>query len=89
MAAGVDVTWGLLKQLTLALEVNPAELEEKETLRWGLSAEWRVRRAQRQVQSMGRVSKSLEQLHVFKQAGAWLRGGLAWGPGASAGGGAG
>lgn len=72
MAAGVDVTWGLLRQLTQALDVNPAELEERETLRWDVSAEGRVQRARRQMQSMGRISKSLEQLPVFKQAGACL-----------------
>lgn len=41
LVAGVDVTWGLLGELTRALEVNPVELEGREVVRWGMSVERR------------------------------------------------
>lgn len=41
LAAGVDVTWGLLGEFTRALGVNPVELEGREAVRWGLCAERR------------------------------------------------
>lgn len=46
VAAGADVTWGLLGEMTRLLDVNPAELEEREALRWDMPAAHRcVRRA--------------------------------------------
>lgn len=72
LATGADVTWGLLDGMTRVLDVNPAELEGKDELRWGIPAEGRIQRAQRQMQSMRRTSKLLKQLPVFKQAGACL-----------------
>jgi hypothetical protein len=78
LATGADVTWGLLGEISGVLDVNPAELEGKDALRWGIPAEGRIQRAQRQLQSMGRTSKLLEQLPMFKQAGACALRGWVW-----------
>lgn len=78
----MDVTWGLLGEISGVLDVNPAELEGKDALRWDMPAWGRVRWAQRKMQGVDRTSKLLEQLPMFKQAGrcAWV---LGLGPGCS------
>ena len=35
------MTWGLLGEMTRLLDVNPAELEDREALRWDLPTERR------------------------------------------------
>jgi hypothetical protein len=63
------VTWGLMSEMGLALGVTAAELEGKAALRLGVSAERRLQRARGQLEGMGRLSKALEGLSIFRQAG--------------------
>ena len=44
LAAGADVSWGLLDGMTRVLDVNPAELEGKDGLRWDMPAAHRYDR---------------------------------------------
>lgn len=69
MAAGTDVTWGLLEEMARLLNVSSAELENRDALRLSVPAKGRKQRAQRQLETMGRLSKSFEDLTAFRAAG--------------------
>lgn len=72
VAAGADVTWGLLGEMARLLNVSSADLESRDTLRWSMPAKGREQLAQRQLETMGRLSKSLGDLTAFRAAGQWV-----------------
>ena len=41
LAAGADVTWGILDEMSRTLDVKPMELEGGEALRWDMAPERR------------------------------------------------
>lgn len=72
VAAGADVTWGLLGEMARLLDVSSADLESRDALQWSMPAKGREKLAQRQLETMGRLSKSLGDLTAFRAAGQWV-----------------